>query len=225
MAEAEARRLRVSSNQRRTSWRVRCRRRLASHIKEDTLGLQIEPDDVRLQPDDETRYAWQVDDPELESLFEKALSKHSVGAYIELCSEVGRSFRAVHRDQVVKGGRSVTDRLRTLQVEHDTMEQAVRAVKEQNQSLHAEKIALERRLRDAEEDAAKRISEMEHKITTLEENISRHQRDTKEWMSVAECYERTYTQCSTGLNQAILFLQGLSAENCLPDGGSALANP
>jgi exonuclease VII large subunit len=101
----------------------------------------------------------------------------------------------------------------------------VRAAKEQNQSLHEEKMVLERRLRDAEEDAAKRISEMEHKIATLEENISKHQRDTKEWMSVAECYERTYTQCSTGLNQAILFLQGLSAENCLQNGGSAVANP
>jgi cytochrome c-type biogenesis protein CcmH/NrfG len=66
-------------------------------------------------------------------------------------------------------------------------------VKEQNQSLHAEKIVLERRLQDAEEDAAKHISEMEHKITTLEENISKHQHDTKEWMSVAKCYKRTYT--------------------------------
>jgi hypothetical protein len=28
-------------------------------------------------------------------LFEKSLSKHSIGAYIELCREVGASFEAV----------------------------------------------------------------------------------------------------------------------------------
>jgi hypothetical protein len=29
------------------------------------------------------------------SLFTKALSKHSIGAYMELCREVGKSFEAV----------------------------------------------------------------------------------------------------------------------------------
>jgi hypothetical protein len=85
-------------------------------------------------------------------------------------------------------------------------------------------MALEQRLKEAEEHASERLREMELKITTLEENISKHQRDTKEWMSVAECYERTYTQCSAGLSQAILFLQGVSAENPLLNGGSTLAS-
>jgi hypothetical protein len=62
----------------------------------------VNPDDIRLQPNDETPYAWQVDDPDLKPFFGKSLSKHSIGAYMELCSAVGQSFRAVHRDEAVK---------------------------------------------------------------------------------------------------------------------------
>jgi hypothetical protein len=62
----------------------------------------VNPDDVRLQPNNETPYAWQVDDPDLKPFFGKSLSKHSIGAYMELCSAVGQSFRAVHRDEAVK---------------------------------------------------------------------------------------------------------------------------
>jgi hypothetical protein len=64
--------------------------------------MMVNPDNVRLQPNNETPYAWQVDDPDLKPFFGKSLSKHSIGAYMELCSAVGQSFRAVHRDEAVK---------------------------------------------------------------------------------------------------------------------------
>ena len=63
------------------------------------LGIQVKPSEVRLRPnEDDLKYAWKVDDPSLEPLFEKHLSKHSVGAYMQLYREVGQSFHAVHLD-------------------------------------------------------------------------------------------------------------------------------
>lgn len=65
------------------------------------LGIQVKPSEVRLRPsEDDLKYAWKVDDPSLEPLFEKHLSKHSVGAYMQLYREVGQSFHAVHFDGV-----------------------------------------------------------------------------------------------------------------------------
>ena len=53
---------------------------------------------MRLKIDDEnTQYTWHVQDPKIQELFEKQLSKHSVGAYVTLTDEVGRSFWAIHR--------------------------------------------------------------------------------------------------------------------------------
>jgi hypothetical protein len=42
----------------------------------------------------EDPYSWKFL-PTRAHLFEKSLSKHSIGAYIELCREVGASFEAV----------------------------------------------------------------------------------------------------------------------------------
>ena len=53
---------------------------------------------MRLKSDDENmQYTWHVQDPKIQGLFEKQLSKHSVGAYVTLADEVGRSFWAIHR--------------------------------------------------------------------------------------------------------------------------------
>jgi len=54
----------------------------------------VDPSDVRLIPDDEDPYAWTWAS-DREHLFKKQLSKHSVGAYVQLCREVGISFEAV----------------------------------------------------------------------------------------------------------------------------------
>lgn len=47
-------------------------------------------------------YRWQIDDPSLEPLFQKHLSKHSVGAYMLLHRGVGQKFRAVRPEKVVR---------------------------------------------------------------------------------------------------------------------------
>lgn len=58
------------------------------------LGISIEPAEVRLIPSATDPYTWQIL-PEKEHLFKKHLSKHSIGAYRELCRGVGVSFEAV----------------------------------------------------------------------------------------------------------------------------------
>ncbi|MCJ1426426.1 hypothetical protein MMC29_004329, partial [Sticta canariensis] len=59
--------------------------------------IVIEPAQVRLKPDAQDGYMWNAL-PERQHLFTKQLSKHSLGAYMELCREVGKSFEAVARD-------------------------------------------------------------------------------------------------------------------------------
>lgn len=57
------------------------------------LGITIEPAEVRLITNAEDPYSWQAL-PERSHLFRKQLSKHTIGAYRELCREVGISFEA-----------------------------------------------------------------------------------------------------------------------------------
>jgi hypothetical protein len=52
------------------------------------LGIVVEPALVRLIPNVDDGYIW-LRQPEREHLFVKQLSKHSYGAYKELCREVG----------------------------------------------------------------------------------------------------------------------------------------
>ncbi|CEL05850.1 hypothetical protein ASPCAL06962 [Aspergillus calidoustus] len=181
--------------------------------------MTVNPDDVRLQPNNETPYAWQVDDPDLKPFFGKSLSKHSIGAYMELCSAVGQSFRAVHRDEAVK---ATKDKLQILEEEKILLERALGAAKEQSQTLRDEKMDVEKQLQEAEEKAAMQIVEMEQKIKTLEQSVGDLQSQAKECWCITEGYERTFAQYSAGLNEAILLLQSLSASTMFPTGGGSL---
>jgi DNA repair exonuclease SbcCD ATPase subunit len=63
-------------------------------LKENNLGISINPAQVRLLTSIDDSYAWKAL-PGKEHLFKKQLSKHSIGAYMELWREVGVSFEAV----------------------------------------------------------------------------------------------------------------------------------
>ncbi|KAL6240895.1 hypothetical protein RBB50_012154 [Rhinocladiella similis] len=80
-------------NVQRAEWRRKCRQILADHLR-DKLSVIIEPSQVRLVPNLQDGYMW-VRQPEREHLFMKQLSKHSVGAYMELCREINVSIEAV----------------------------------------------------------------------------------------------------------------------------------
>lgn len=97
------------SNLNRAAYRTKCRKKLSEHIREiklsnveyqpltksqeAKLGITVEPAEVRLITNAEDPYIWQAL-PEKSHLFKKQLSKHTIGAYRELCREVGISFEA-----------------------------------------------------------------------------------------------------------------------------------
>ncbi|KFZ24577.1 hypothetical protein V502_00944, partial [Pseudogymnoascus sp. VKM F-4520 (FW-2644)] len=59
------------------------------------LGLTILPTDVKLITKPEDLYQWSILTAGKAALFNKQLSKHSTGAYIDLCNGVGVHFKAV----------------------------------------------------------------------------------------------------------------------------------
>ncbi|KFY30501.1 hypothetical protein V493_01864, partial [Pseudogymnoascus sp. VKM F-4281 (FW-2241)] len=59
------------------------------------LGLTILPTDVKLITKPEDVYQWSILTPGRAALSNRQLSKHSTGAYIELCNGVGVHFKAV----------------------------------------------------------------------------------------------------------------------------------
>ena len=64
---------------------------------ESKLGISIDPSEVRLITRVEDPYSWKYL-PARTHLFEKNLSNHSIGAYMELYREVGVSIEAVARE-------------------------------------------------------------------------------------------------------------------------------
>ncbi|RYO14562.1 hypothetical protein AA0113_g12245 [Alternaria arborescens] len=62
--------------------------------QEQQLGFRIDPLDVRLITGHDEAYTWSYM-PEKAYLFQKHLSKHSMGACIELYDEVGKTFEAI----------------------------------------------------------------------------------------------------------------------------------
>jgi hypothetical protein len=61
----------------------------------ETLGVCVSASDIQLKTEEDTLYAWHINDLILQPLFEKQLSKHSTGVYMHLCAELGRSFWAI----------------------------------------------------------------------------------------------------------------------------------
>jgi hypothetical protein len=102
----------------RASWRTQCRNHLAQHICKaatpcsqsfnsllgigEQLGIQLKPEQVRLKSTEELQYVWKIDDPLLEPVFDKHLSKHSVRVYMQLSREVGQSFHAVRYEGMIQ---------------------------------------------------------------------------------------------------------------------------
>ncbi|CAG8898481.1 unnamed protein product [Penicillium egyptiacum] len=79
------------------------------------LELIVDPSEVRLKTEDECLYTWQIDDPSLEPLFQKHMSKHSVGAYMQLHREVGKKFRAVPTKAATQAEAKIKDQNSIIQ--------------------------------------------------------------------------------------------------------------
>ncbi|KFY67700.1 hypothetical protein V497_00256 [Pseudogymnoascus sp. VKM F-4516 (FW-969)] len=68
---------------------------LQSATTHSQLGLAILPIDVKLITKPEDLYQWSISTAGKAALFNRQLSKHSTGAYIDLCNGVGVHFKAV----------------------------------------------------------------------------------------------------------------------------------
>jgi hypothetical protein len=62
--------------------------------QERQLGFRIDPLEVRLITGPHELYTW-IYLPEMEHLFQKLLSKHTMGACLELYAGVGKTFEAI----------------------------------------------------------------------------------------------------------------------------------
>jgi hypothetical protein len=63
----------------------------------------VKPSEVRLKfGEEQAQYAWKFNDKSLVPLFDKHLSKHSVGAYMQLHREAGKGFCAVDPKDIAK---------------------------------------------------------------------------------------------------------------------------
>lgn len=69
---------------------------LADDESEQRLGFRIDPLEVRLITSSDEPYTWSYM-PEKAHLFQKHLSKHTMGACVELYDEVGNTFEAIRR--------------------------------------------------------------------------------------------------------------------------------
>ncbi|KAF8856264.1 hypothetical protein BDZ45DRAFT_804288 [Acephala macrosclerotiorum] len=109
------------SNVDRAKWRTKCREILSQHIQ-NQLGISIDPSEVRLITNEEDPYSWKYL-PTRAHLFQKSLSKHSIGAYMELCREVDISFEAVAGKHTLfaKTKENFTTRIAELEAENSTL--------------------------------------------------------------------------------------------------------
>lgn len=99
-----------SSNEERTRLREKCRIAIAQYIgmpnslldidviadklAESSLGLSIQPQDVRLHPLETDAYVWKCL-PRSQHLFDKRISKHNIRAYREIIRELGTSIEVL----------------------------------------------------------------------------------------------------------------------------------
>ncbi|PMD21097.1 hypothetical protein NA56DRAFT_703773 [Hyaloscypha hepaticicola] len=188
------------SNLDRARWRTECREKLSEHIK-SKLGISIDPLEVRLITRVEDPYSWQSL-PAKTHLFEKNLSKHSIGAYIELCREVGVSFEAVAKENILftRPAANFTDRIAELEAENSRLMGEVNKLKDA--------ATVESTLKREAEEAAKRLTTMLH---TAELENQHLKRDIQKWATIAEKFRVSTADSHQIVNEASLVLEKLKS--------------
>ncbi|KUJ09325.1 uncharacterized protein LY89DRAFT_724351 [Mollisia scopiformis] len=188
------------SNQDRARWRTKCREKLSKHIK-SKLGISIDPSEVRLITRVEDPYSWQSL-PVRTHLFKKNLSKHSIGAYMELCREVGISFKAVVKENILftRPAANFTNRIAELEAENSRLIGEVNKLKDTAAAESTFK-------RDAEE-AANQLTVVLH---TAELENQHLKRDIQKWATIAEDFRVSTADSHQIVNEASLVLEKLKS--------------
>ncbi|KAH6667432.1 hypothetical protein B0J14DRAFT_658881 [Halenospora varia] len=188
------------SNLDRARWRTGCREKLSEHIK-SKLGISIDPSEVRLITRVEDPYSWQSL-PARTHLFEKNLSKHSIGAYMELCREVGVSFEAVAKDNNLFTGPAAnfTDRIAGLEAENSRLMGEVNKLKDI--------AAAESTFKRGAEEAANQLTAVLHAAELENQHLKR---DIQKWATIAEDLRVSTADSHQHVNEAFLVLEKLKA--------------
>lgn len=169
----------------------------------------------------------------MEPLFSKQLSKHSVGVYMQLCAEVGRSFWAVRAHALTGVGTPYSSLTPQLTVYIQTTQGL--SLDEQIKVLRSENTALSKELQTVKQD----VQELQQRNQTLEKEavdmkellssrnlvIDGYEREIQKLRSQAAVYQASYLQCSEALNQATLYLQGLHSDIMASIPGIQLMTP
>ncbi|CVL09322.1 uncharacterized protein FMAN_15486 [Fusarium mangiferae] len=179
------------SNVERSRWRTKCRQVLCNHIN-STLGITLDPSQVRLHPSRDDPYRWSVS-PGKEYLFEKNLSDQSLGIYKELHDGINIYFEATkapsrrlseplhqemsaktftpgtsadfaHREAANKTTVSFTSRINELQVQRDYASQEVHLLKSQLEAEVKLRLSLEEKLQIAYERQEQLRRELEKSV-------------------------------------------------------------
>ncbi|KAI0810065.1 hypothetical protein GGR55DRAFT_151276 [Xylaria sp. FL0064] len=151
------------SNMERGRWRTKCRKILSQHI-EAKLGLRLSPSQVRLHTTREDGYSWKML-PEMQHVFSKNLSDHSIRAYKDLCDNVGVTFEAVRRvpesphsfsgqstfSSVHREPRSFTLQIGELQAQNDYLSKQLQVLKLQLDAEVKLRLSLDEKLKLAYE--------------------------------------------------------------------------
>ncbi|KAF1807831.1 hypothetical protein P152DRAFT_425990 [Eremomyces bilateralis CBS 781.70] len=203
------------SNVDRDNWRVSCRERLSSHIR-NTLGIMVKPSEVRLSPGPNDPYAWKIL-PEkhlaFSEIFSKNLSQHSINAYKALCEGVGISFEAVYAST---NDTNKLNQLTPLQLDDISFSTKIEHLQSANIKLleemeaWKEKAVVEserakltdeqyRRLRESSEEQLRKICESNQHLQEQVENSA----------ASTEYLKNTLLKCVQGLGTAVPMLEEL----------------
>ncbi|KAH8431447.1 NADPH oxidase family protein [Aspergillus melleus] len=165
-------------------------------VTEEATGCPIKPSAVRLKATEELNYIWKIDDPAIKPLFDKHLSKHSTGAYIQLCQEVGNSFHALSCDSLQSqlSKESLADQLDQAVGEKTELEARLETVEKHLITLQQSKIELEGEVRNQKSINQMAVQETQH------------------WMSMAEYYHYESLRYSEALEQILSFAQSVRSD-------------
>ncbi|KAI1906574.1 hypothetical protein LOZ65_006849 [Ophidiomyces ophidiicola] len=156
---------------------------------ENRLGICINPEKVRLIPNFNDPYTWDVSTP-IQHMFTKQLSEHPISAVRLLSKEVGKSFQAIPSRNVYFC-RSTCPSLPRLGMENDNLKEELTI---QNIQMAA---ALEKETLEAE------ISALRLSKENLEARIEILEQDTCYWRILAGTYQENMTRYHQVLADAL----------------------
>ncbi|GFF78661.1 hypothetical protein IFM53868_02400 [Aspergillus udagawae] len=153
-------------------------------VRWEALGVDVKPSEVRLKfGEDEVQYAWKFNNKNLEPLFEKHLSKHSVGAYMQLHREAGKGFYAVNLKDIPKNTPQldITEQLSRLETKKADL--ALRLAKAEQRILALNATRVQHK---------EMISTQKNIIQEAQASISFYKQDIQKWMLKVDIYEKSY---------------------------------